>query len=116
MPLGDGDQLVQAWDSRETQRRIYYDDLLRPLAVFEQGKGEAARCTERYADADADDDFAAHNQCGQLIRHDDPAGTQTLDEYALTGGVLEQTQRFLQALKSPNWPPSSMKELQGKQA
>ena len=102
--FGDGDQLVHAWDSRDTERRIEYDDLLRPLAVFELGKGEAARCTERYEYADGDTGFAAHNQCGQLIRHDDPAGTQTLDEYALTGGVLEQTQRFLHALESPDWP------------
>ncbi|UZE20381.1 toxin [Pseudomonas sp. B21-054] len=102
--FGDGDQLVQTWDSRETERRVEYDDLLRPMAVFEQGKGEAARCAERYEYADGDTDFAAHNQCGQLIRHDDPAGTQTLDEYALTDGVLEQTQRFLQALESPDWP------------
>ncbi|MFL7966350.1 toxin, partial [Pseudomonas kielensis] len=39
-----------------------------------------------------------------MIRHDDPAGTQTLDEYALTGGILEQTQRFLHALEAPDWP------------
>ncbi|WP_250886348.1 RHS repeat domain-containing protein [Pseudomonas brassicacearum] len=103
--FGDGDQLVQSWDSRETQRRIDYDGLLRPLAVFEQGKGEVARCTERYTYASANDDFAAHNQCGQIVRHDDPAGSQTLDEYALTSGVLEQTQRFLQALEPPDWPP-----------
>jgi len=102
--FGDGNQLVQTWDSRETERRVEYDDLLRPMAVFEQGKGEAARCTERYGYADAGADFAAHNQCGQMIRHDDPAGTQTLDEYALTGGILEQTQRFLHALESPDWP------------
>lgn len=104
--FGDGDQLVQTWDSRDTGRRIEYDDLLRPLAFFEHGKNETARCTERYEYASADDDFAAHNQCGQLIRHDDPAGTQTLDEYALTGGVLQQTQRFLQSLDSPDWPPA----------
>lgn len=102
--FGDGDQLVHTWDSRYTERRLEYDNLLRPLAILEQGKGEAARCTERYAYASANDDFAAHNQCGQLIRHDDPAGSQTLDEYALTGGVLEQTQRFLRALESPDWP------------
>nr|WP_269803028.1 RHS repeat-associated core domain-containing protein [Pseudomonas uvaldensis] len=102
--FGDGDQLVQTWDSRETERRVEYDDLLRPMAVFEQGKGEAARCAERYEYADGAAGFAAHNQCGQLIRHDDPAGTQTLDEYALTDGVLEQTQRFLHALESPDWP------------
>lgn len=102
--FGDGDQLVHTWDSRYTERRLEYDNLLRPLAILEQGKGEEARCTERYEYANADDDFAAHNQCAQLIRHDDPAGTQTLEEYALTGGVLEQTQRFLQALAAPDWP------------
>jgi len=103
--FGDADQLVETWDSRETERRVEYDDLLRPLAVYEQGKGEAARCTERYEYANGDTSFAAHNQCGQVIRHDDPAGTQTLDEYALTGGVLEQTQRFLSSLEIPDWPP-----------
>ncbi|WP_245150867.1 RHS repeat domain-containing protein [Pseudomonas fluorescens] len=102
--FGDGDQLVQSWDSRGSERQVEYDGLLRPLAVFEQGDGEVVRCTERYEYADGSASFAEHNQCGQLIRHDDPAGTQTLDEYALTGGVLEQTQRFLSALEIPDWP------------
>lgn len=39
-----------------------------------------------------------------MIRHDDPAGTQTPDEYALTGEVLKQTQRFLSSLETPDWP------------
>lgn len=103
--FGDGDQLVQTWDSRATERRIEYDDLLRPLAIFEQGEGKIARCSERYEYADAETEFTGHNQCGQLIRHDDPVGTQTLDEYALTGGVLEQAQRFLRSLEIPDWPP-----------
>jgi len=103
--FGDGDQLIQAWDSRGSERQIEYDDLLRPLAIFEQGEDETPRCTERYEYADAEAEFATHNQCGQLIRHDDPAGTQTLDEYALTGGVLDQTQRFLSSLETPDWPP-----------
>ncbi|NWC10317.1 RHS repeat protein [Pseudomonas agarici] len=103
--FGEGDQLMRTWDGRGTERRIEYDDLRRPLAISEQGAGQAARCTERYEYADAGTDFAAHNQCGQLIRHDDPAGTRTLDEYALTGQVLEQTQRFLSVLDTPDWPP-----------
>ena len=103
--FGDGDQLVQTWDSRGSERRVEYDDLLRPLAIVEQGEGETPRCTERYEYADARADFAAHNQCGQLIRHDDPAGTLTVDNYALTGGIFEQTQRFLSALETPDWPP-----------
>ncbi|WP_439899552.1 hypothetical protein [Pseudomonas agarici] len=71
--FGEGDQLMRTWDGRGTERRIEYDDLRRPLAISEQGAGQAARCTERYEYADAGTDFAAHNQCGQLIRHDDPA-------------------------------------------
>ncbi|MFL7966363.1 hypothetical protein ACEI36_29510, partial [Pseudomonas kielensis] len=55
--FGDADQLVETWDSRETERRVEYDDLLRPLAVYEQGKGEAARCTERYEYVGAGADF-----------------------------------------------------------
>ncbi|MCJ8207911.1 RHS repeat-associated core domain-containing protein [Pseudomonas sp. RGM2987] len=102
--FGDGDQLLQSWDSRGTERRIQYDELLRPLAIIEQGEGEAPRCSERYEYADRGADFAVHNQCGQLIRHDDPVGTQTLDDYALAGGVLEQTQRFLLSLDLPDWP------------
>ncbi|WP_434007050.1 RHS repeat domain-containing protein [Pseudomonas corrugata] len=104
--FGDADQIVQAWDSRGTERQIEYDALLRPLAIIEQGEDETPRSTERYEYADGSADFAAHNQCGQLIRHDDPAGTRTLDEYALTGGVLEQTQRFSSALEVPDWPPA----------
>ena len=104
--FGDGDQLIQAWDSRGSERQVEYDDLLRPLAIFEQGEDETPRCTERYEYADAEAEFATHNQCGQLIRHDDPAGTQTLHEYALTGGVLDQTQRFLSSLETPDWPPA----------
>ena len=48
--------------------------------------------------------FATRNQCGRLIRHDDPAGTQLLIAFGLTGAVLEQTRHFLQALDSPDWP------------
>ncbi|WP_256344790.1 RHS repeat domain-containing protein [Pseudomonas gingeri] len=102
--FGDGDQLVQTWDSRGSERQIEYDNLLRLVAIFEQGEDHAPRCTECYDYADASADLATHNQCGQLIRHDDPTGTLTLDEYALTGGVLEQTQRFLSALEIPDWP------------
>ncbi|MCJ8206618.1 RHS repeat-associated core domain-containing protein [Pseudomonas sp. RGM2987] len=102
--FGDGDQLIQTWDSRGSERRVEYDALLRPVAIFEQAESEVARCTERYEYADASADFATHNQCGQVIRHDDPAGTQTLDEYALSGGVLKQTRRFLRSLEMPDWP------------
>ncbi|MGN8101522.1 RHS repeat domain-containing protein, partial [Pseudomonas sp. 22072] len=90
---------VQAWDARGNERQVEYDSLLRPVAVFEQ-----AACVERHHYADASPHYAAHNQCGQLIRHDTPAGTQHFNEFGLTGAVLEQHQHFLQSLDMPDWP------------
>ncbi|KPB86684.1 Insecticidal toxin protein [Pseudomonas syringae pv. maculicola] len=80
-------------------RRIGYDALLRPTEVFED-----EHCVERllYGGPDSTD----HNQCGQLIRHDDPAGTRLDDEFGLSGSVISQTRRFLQNLDEPDWPES----------
>uniref|UniRef100_UPI004053A0C3 RHS repeat-associated core domain-containing protein n=1 Tax=Pseudomonas sp. G.S.17 TaxID=3137451 RepID=UPI004053A0C3 len=94
---GEGGELAAGWDGRGTAQRLEYDALLRPTAIFEN-----ERCVERlhYGDADA----ALHNQCGQLIRHDDPAGTRFNIEFGLTGAVLEQAQHFLAELVDPDWP------------
>lgn len=101
---GEAGQLVHGWDGRGSQRWNEYDDQLRPLAVFEQGQDEPSFCTERYYYGGADSASAAHNQCGQLIRHDDPAGTQLFTEFGMNGGLLEQTRHFLRELTSPDWP------------
>ncbi|MBD0687902.1 hypothetical protein CGA22_25690, partial [Pseudomonas sp. PSB18] len=37
----------QGWDGRGTQRDVAFDDLLRPVAVFEQGRGQPRTCVER---------------------------------------------------------------------
>ncbi|MBX8541415.1 RHS repeat protein [Pseudomonas cichorii] len=97
--LGESQEALQTWDGRGTERRTEYDALLRPTAVFEENQ-----CAERlmYGDASA----ASGNRCGQVIRHDDPAGTRLNTEFSLTGGVIEQTQRFTQDLGSPDWPES----------
>ncbi len=102
--LGEADQLEHSWDGRGSQRRMEYDTLLRPQAVFEQALDEEFSCTERYLYGAADLAFAGHNQCGQLIRHDDPAGTQRRGAFGLTGALLEQIQHFLRMLDSPDWP------------
>ncbi|WP_083236342.1 RHS repeat domain-containing protein [Pseudomonas sp. S3E12] len=91
-------QLIQAWDAGGRVQLIEYDQRLRPSAVFEQG------CTQRYEYARAEEHFADHNQCGQLIRHDDTAGTRQFEEYGLAGEVLTLRQHFLQALDEPDWP------------
>ncbi|TVT81320.1 RHS repeat-associated core domain-containing protein [Pseudomonas sp. H3(2019)] len=102
--LGEADQPVQGWDGRGSQRWTEYDDQLRPLALFEQAVDGEPLCTERYGYGGADPAFAAHNQCGQLIRHDDPAGTQLFAAFGVNGGLLEQTRHFLRALDSADWP------------
>ncbi|EPJ75501.1 putative insecticidal toxin complex protein [Pseudomonas sp. CFII64] len=94
---GEAGELSAGWDGRDTAQRLEYDVLLRPTAIFEND-----RCVERlhYGDADA----AVHNQCGQLIRHDDPAGTRLNSAFGLTGAVLAQAQHFLAELVDPDWP------------
>ncbi|OCR23103.1 hypothetical protein AFK24_20605 [Pseudomonas syringae] len=94
---GEGGELSSGWDGRGTERRLEYDARLRPTAIFENDQ-----CLERlqYGDADA----AAQNQCGQLVRHDDPAGTRRTIAFGLTGAALEQTQHFLAQLDDPDWP------------
>ncbi|VVP91497.1 hypothetical protein PS914_03171 [Pseudomonas fluorescens] len=81
-----------------------YDEQLRAQAVFEQRADDPRECTERYRYGGADPACASHNQCGKLIRHDDPAGTQLFAEYGVIGGVLQQTRQLLRDLASPDWP------------
>ncbi|GFM93439.1 toxin [Pseudomonas cichorii] len=96
---GEGREELNAWDGRGTIRRMEYDALLRPTGVFERD-----RCVERLAYGDVHS--APRNQCGQLIRHDDPAGTLLSREFGLTGAVIEQTQHFLRTIDSPDRPES----------
>ncbi|WP_347904256.1 RHS repeat-associated core domain-containing protein [Pseudomonas purpurea] len=102
--LGEADQPVQGWDGRGSQRRSEYDDQLRPLAVFEQALGDRPLCTERLGYGGSDPACAERNQCGQLIRHDDSAGTQWFAAFGLMGGLLEQMRQFLSELDAPDWP------------
>jgi insecticidal toxin complex protein TccC len=94
---GEGGELLQTWDSRGAEKRMEYDPLQRPIAVFED-----EQCVERLCFGGPD--VSSHNQCSELIRHDDPAGARLNIEFGLTGAVLEQTQHFLTALGSPDWP------------
>lgn len=103
---GEARQPLHGWDGRGSQRSIEYDEQLRPLAVFEHAHDGEPLCAERYGYGGSDPTFAARNQCGQLIRHDDPAGTQLFEQFGLTGGVVQQTRHFLRSLDSPDWPES----------
>ncbi|VVQ00582.1 hypothetical protein PS925_02270 [Pseudomonas fluorescens] len=102
--LGEAHQSVLNRDGRGTERWMEYDKLIRPLALFEQAVDGEPLCTERYGYGSSEPAFATRNQCGQLIRHDDPAGTQLFEQFGLSGGVMQQTRHFLRALDSPDWP------------
>lgn len=91
------------WDGRESQRHIKYDGLQRPVTVTEQMKDDLPRVAERFAYAGASDEFAAHNQCGQPIRHDHPAGRRSLCEYGVAGLLLTEEIRFMLDLAPPDW-------------
>lgn len=102
--LGEAEQAVFGWDGRGSQRSTQYDDLVRPIAVFELAGDADFLCTERLDYGGNDPAFSARNQCGQLIRHDDAAGTKLFEQFGLAGEVLKQTRRFLRTLESPDWP------------
>ncbi len=98
-----GEQLL-GWDSRMTRREVEYDDLLRPLAVFEEGAGVPRRCAERFAYGSPDAGDPLHNQLGQLIRHDDPAGSVLFEQFSITGQCSKNTRHFTLEPVAPDWP------------
>ncbi|MBX8498213.1 RHS repeat domain-containing protein [Pseudomonas cichorii] len=95
--LGQAGQIVEGWDGRGTLRQIEYDSVLRPQAIIEQGQ-----VTERFGYGGSD--VFDHNQCNQLIRHDDTAGTRHLPDYGVRGAALIEARHFLQAVDTPHWP------------
>lgn len=97
-------QTLFNWDSRGTCREIAYDDLLRPVAVFEEGTGVPRRCAERFAYGRPGFGEALRNQLGQLIRHDDPAGSVLFEQFAITGQCCENTRHFVLESVVPDWP------------
>ena len=93
-----------SWDARGSECHRDYDDLQRTIVVTEQARGELPRVVERLSYADAGDAFAQHNQCGRLIRHDDPAGTRLIHDYGLAGAEQVESRRMLTDLDLPDWP------------
>jgi len=99
---GLGNEVLLGWDSRGTRREVEYDDLLRPVAVFEQGVAEPRRAVERMTYGGPDHD--EQNQSGQLIRHDDPAGTVLFEAFSITGQCVKQVRHFTLDPVAPDWP------------
>lgn len=92
----------QAWDSRESFFHTEYDEQLRAITLHEQASGEPSRVVERLEYGGTD--HALRNQCGRLLRHDDPAGTLLFEDYTLNGQRRRECRRFLAAADAPDWP------------
>ncbi|MHC8407350.1 RHS repeat domain-containing protein [Pseudomonas sp. TMB3-21] len=101
---GDAEQVVERWDGRGSHSLTEYDGLLRPVAIKESGPDLAEHTLERFTYAGVGPDDIAHNLCGQLLRHDDPAGTVHVDDLSMAGEVLKHTRRFLLRTEPPDWP------------
>ena len=92
------------WGSRGSERHHDYDLQLRLVAVCESAKDEVPKFVERYTYGDSSETAGSRNQCGRLVRHDDPAGTFQICQYTLNGLPLTQTRQFLGDLCTPEWP------------
>ncbi|MCP1443546.1 RHS repeat-associated protein [Pseudomonas sp. GGS8] len=101
---GLANEALQSWGSRGTRREIHYDDLLRPVAVFEHVATQPPRCAERMEYGRAEHGERDHNQYGQLIRQDSPGGTELFKAFAITGQCIRHVQHFTQNTAAPDWP------------
>ncbi|EJM19274.1 RHS repeat-associated core domain protein containing protein [Pseudomonas sp. GM18] len=102
--LGLANEMLQGWDSRAVRREVVYDDLLRPVAVFEHLATQPPRCAERMEYGRANHGNRDRNQCGQLIRQDTPGGTVLFAAFAITGHCTRHVQHFTLEAVAPDWP------------
>ncbi|WP_300724841.1 RHS repeat-associated core domain-containing protein [Pseudomonas sp.] len=101
--LGLAGEPLNQWDMLNC-RQIEYDTSLRPIAISEHAASDPPKVIERLTYAHTSTEHAMHNQCAQLIRHDDPAGCLLINDYDLWGSVLSESRRLLMDLRVPDWP------------
>ncbi|MCS3836244.1 insecticidal toxin complex protein TccC [Pseudomonas sp. JAI111] len=101
---GPAGQNCDSWDSKFTHTHVEYDDLIRPVKESVRIFGESERVNAYFSYAGNDSAFVERNQCGQLIRHDDSAGTMMFSAFSLKGELLECTRKFLDKMGAPDWP------------
>jgi insecticidal toxin complex protein TccC len=102
--FGEAGQILEKWDSRGSHWQTEYDNQLRPQVIYEESEQSPRRAIERFTYAAGSTDFVKTNQCGRLIRHDDPAGTLLFSEYDLAGKLLSQTRHMLKVQQAAHWP------------
>ena len=102
---GTGLQTLATWDARGNHQRFEYDTHARLMAIHEQLSNDPqARCIERFTYGKPQPRINSTNQCGRLVRHDDPAGAVLFEAYALSGAMQRQARRFARQPESLNWP------------
>lgn len=101
---GVAGQSCDSWDGKLTRVHIEYDELVRPIKESVYAVGEAERVRSYFAYGDGSTAFGELNQCGQLTRQDDCAGTIFFRSFSLNGELLESNRNFLQDIKFPDWP------------
>jgi insecticidal toxin complex protein TccC len=102
--FGEAGQVLGKWDARNSHWEMDYDKQLRPTVIYEESTGSTRQAIERFSYADNSDIYAKKNQCGRLIRHDDPAGSLHFSEFDLRGNLLNETRHFLKDQQAANWP------------
>lgn len=98
--------MQESWDGRGTRWLNEYDEHRRLVATHQQTADSGQLTAERLTYADNAVEFAERNQCGQLIRHDHPAGVAWFLQNSLSGGLIRQIQRSLPDLAEvqADWP------------
>ncbi len=104
--LGNANELRFEWDGQQLLRQVDYDDQLRPTTITEQVDDAPPVVSERMVYGEDGVEFASRNQCGRLIRHDDPAGSLRADAYDLRGSRVSESRHFTNDLSQPDWPVS----------
>lgn len=101
---GEAGQTLDSWDPRGSHWQTDYNYQLRPMAIHLQAAAQDLQTVERFSYGDASAEMAMHNQCGQLIRHDDPAGTLLVDDFSLLAAPRGQTRRLRSDPQQTHWP------------
>jgi insecticidal toxin complex protein TccC len=102
--FGESGQALEKWDAGGSHWQTDYDEQLRPLVIYEATDGNASRTVERFTFADGSTEHAKNNQCGRLVRHDDPAGKLLFPAYDLTGNPVSEIRWLLKESHAADWP------------
>lgn len=101
---GPAGQSCDSWDSKSTHVHIEYDELIRPIKESVYAVGEAEKVRTYFAYGHGATPYVERNQCGQLIRQDDCAGTIVFRSFSMNGELLESNRHFLKSTECPDWP------------